>query len=102
MCSTEVFIREDLVYDKNNNELIGFTDLGDVNNHLVAYEKCINEDTFPKLVNSMLAFMVCSLFTLMKYPYVQFPCANVSDDLLFAPIWEAVYTCRLERCGFKV
>ena len=56
----EMFVREDLVYDKNNDELIGFTDLGDVNNHLVAYEKCINEDTFPKLANSMLVFMVCS------------------------------------------
>ena len=96
----EMFIREDLVYDKHNDELVGFTDLGDVNNHLVAYEKCINEDTFPKLANSMLVFMVCSLFASMKYPYVQFPCANVSGDLLFAPIWEAVY--RLERCGFKV
>ncbi|KAL5500013.1 hypothetical protein EMCRGX_G011503 [Ephydatia muelleri] len=96
----EMFIREDLVYDKTNDELIGFTDLGDINNHLVAYEKCLNEDTCPTVANSMLVFMVCSFFTQMKYPYVQFPCANVSGDLLFAPIWEAVF--RLERCGFKV
>eukprot|EP00731_Ephydatia_muelleri_P011895 Em0006g789a len=95
-----MFIREDLVYDKTNDELIGFTDLGDINNHLVAYEKCLNEDTCPTVANSMLVFMVCSFFTQMKYPYVQFPCANVSGDLLFAPIWEAVF--RLERCGFKV
>ena len=91
----EMFIREDLVYDKTNDELIGFTDLGDINNHLVAYEKCLNEDTCPTVANSMLVFMVCSFFTQMKYPYVQFPCANVSGDLLFAPIWEAVF--RLER-----
>lgn len=96
----EMFIREDLVYDKNNDELIGFTDLGNVNNHLIAYENSLDEENHPKLANSMLVFMVCSLFTSMKYPYVQFPCANVSGDLLFAPIWEAVY--RLERCGFKV
>ena len=96
----EMFIRGDLVYDKTNDELIGFTDLGDINNHLVAYEKCLNEDTCPTVANSMLVFMVCSFFTQMKYPYVQFPCANVSGDLLFAPIWEAVF--RLERCGFKV
>ena len=40
MCSTgvidEMFIREDFVNDKNNDELIGFTELGDVNDHLVA------------------------------------------------------------------
>ena len=96
----EMFIREDLVYDKTNDELIGFTDLGDINNHLVAYENCLNEDTCPTVANSMLVFMVCSFFTQIKYPYVHFPCANVSGDLLFAPIWEAVF--RLERCGFKV
>lgn len=79
----EMFIREDLVYDKNNDELIGFTDLGDVNNNLVAYKKSNNEDTFPKLANSMLVFMVCSLFTSMKYPYVQFPCTNVSGGRLY-------------------
>ena len=50
----EMFIREDLVYDKTNDELIGFTDLGDINNHLVAYEKCLNEDTCPTVANSML------------------------------------------------
>eukprot|EP00731_Ephydatia_muelleri_P006390 Em0003g638a len=61
----EMFIREDLVYDKNNDELIGFTDLGDINNHLVAYEKSIKEDTAPELANSMLVFMVT--YFLLQY-----------------------------------
>ena len=30
----------------------------------------------------------------------QFPCKNVTGDLLFDQFWEVVY--RLERCGFKV
>ena len=32
----EMHIREDLVYDKHTGELIGFTNLGDIANHLLA------------------------------------------------------------------
>ena len=48
----------------------------------------------------MMVFMVRGLFSSVKFPYAQFPCAAVSGDLLYDPFWEAV--CRLERCGFKV
>lgn len=30
----EVKIKEDLVYDKNSNKIIGFVDMGEVNNEL--------------------------------------------------------------------
>jgi len=40
----EMHVREDLVYDKHEGELIGFTNLGDINDHLDAYEKAFSGD----------------------------------------------------------
>ena len=33
----EIYICEGVVYDKHNGRIIGFTDLGDITNHLVTY-----------------------------------------------------------------
>ena len=98
----EMYIREDLVYNKYTGKMIGFTDLGNINNHLLSFERMINEDevTAKPLAKSILAIMVKGLFTSLKFPYVHFPCVNISGDMLFDPFWKAVY--RLERIGFKV
>ena len=45
----EMKIREDLVYDKCTDELIGFTDLGDINNHLLQFEKSLQDQQTPTL-----------------------------------------------------
>lgn len=98
----EMHIKENLVYEKHSGSLIGFTNLGDVNNHLLSFEREVDHmslDNMP-LAKSMMTFMVRGLFTSLQFPYAQFPCANISGELLFDPFWEAVY--RLERCGFKV
>ena len=98
----EMYIREDLVYNKHTGKMIGFTDLGNINNHLLLFERMINEEqvTAKPLAKSILAIMVKGLFTSLKFPYAHFPCVNISGDMLFDPFWKAVY--RLERMGFKV
>ena len=48
----------------------------------------------------MLVLMVRGLFSSLNFPYVQFPCNEVSGNQLYDPFWEAVG--RLERCGFYV
>ena len=95
----EISVREDLVYDKHSDELIGFTDIGNINNHLLAFERSIDESV-PVLADSMLIFMVRGLFLKLQFPYAMFPCKDLVGDLLFTPIWEAVF--RLEKCGFQV
>ena len=98
----EMHIKENLVYEKHTGTLIGFTYLGEVNEHLLKFEHEVNKispDDKP-LAKSMMTFMVRGLFTSLQFPYAQFPCASISGELLFDPFWEAVY--RLERCGFKV
>ena len=55
----EVHIKNELVYDKHSGVLIGFENLGDINNHLLQYEAAISSDSSPRqLAKSMLVLMV--------------------------------------------
>ena len=82
--------------------VIGFTNLGEVNSHLEAYETSLSRSTqsVPSPATSMLVFMVRGLFSTLQFPYAQFPYCALSGDQLFEPFWERVS--RLERIGFKV
>jgi hypothetical protein len=98
----EIHIKESLVYDKHSGRMIGYVDLGEVNNHLLEFEKSIEQDDNAStgLANSMLVMMVRGLFSSLRFPYIQFPCTNLSGELMFRPFWQTVY--RLERIGIKV
>ena len=98
----EMHIKEGLVYDKHTGRMIGFVELGDINNHLLDFEKYVENEsteTMP-LASSVMVMMLKGLFTPFRYPYAHFPCASITGDLLFQPFWEAVY--HLERMEFKV
>ena len=99
----EMHIREGLVYNKHTGRMVGFVNLGDVNNHLLAFERSMdgkNSAADNVLATTVMAMMVKGLFTPLQFPYAQFACANVTGDLMFQPFWKAVY--HLERMGFKV
>ena len=53
-------IKEDLVFDKHSGMMIGFTDLGDINMHLLQCEESMKKDNAPKpqIAKSMMVFMV--------------------------------------------
>ena len=68
--------------------LIGFTNIGDVNSHIEAFERSLEGEEFEvnhQLADHMLVLMVRGLFNTLEFPYVQFPCTD-----------------RLECCGFRV
>ena len=98
----EIHVREDLVYDKHTGELVGFANLGDINQHLLAFEQSLSDRNSHDrpLAKTMMVFMVRGLFSKLHFPYVQFPCSSVSCDLLLQLLWEAVG--RIETCGLKV
>lgn len=102
MLIDEVYLKEDLVYDKETGSLLGFVNLGDINAHLTAFERSVSQDTSPteSLAKSMMVFMVQGLLSSLSFPYAQWPCRKVTGQLLFNPFWDAIY--RLERMGFKV
>lgn len=96
-----MYIREGLVYSKHNGKLVGFVNLGEVNDHLLEFERSIEDSGREKeLAKTMMTFMVRGIFTSLRFPYAQFPCNKVTGELLYLPFWEAVY--RLERLGLKV
>ena len=90
--------REDLVYDKNTGSLIGYTDLGEVNNHLLAFERRFDDPV--ESAKSMLTFMAKRLFTNLKFLYVQFASTKLTGDSLFQLFWEVVIL--FERIGLNV
>ena len=98
----EMHIREDLVFDKHTGAMIGFTNLGDINDHLLQFEQSVMDSSPapPKLAKTMMVLMVRGLFSKLQFAYAQFPCAGLSGHLLYKPFWEAVG--RLENCGLKV
>ena len=67
-----MYIKEDLVYEKHEGVLVGFVDLGSVNNHLLTFEPSLDTDTneYIALAKSVMTFMVRGLFTSLRYPYM--------------------------------
>ena len=55
----EVYTKEDLVYMKHERVLVGFVDLGSVNNHLLTFEPSIDTDTNESIAfaKSVMTFM---------------------------------------------
>jgi hypothetical protein len=84
----EVHIRADLGVCPNMNlikarvhmgELVGFCNLGDINNHLLEVERSTEEEAKqPELAKSMLVFMVRGLFGPLKFPYDQYSTIKTS------------------------
>ena len=82
MVFDEVKIKEDLVYDKYNSTIIGFVNVGHINNHLLAFEEqqqksSSNEKPHARVATHMLVFMVRGIFSDLKFPYGQFPCSSL-------------------------
>ena len=102
MLLDEMHLKEDLVFDKHTGCLTGFCDLGDINTHLLKFESEVEggKPADQVLAKSMMVFMIRGLFTSLQFPYAQFPCTDISGDLLYEPFWEAVR--RVENYGLKV
>ena len=96
----EMHIREDLIFDRHSGELIGYANLGDINNHLIVFEQSINDEVKQRFAKTMLVFMVRGMFSKLQFAYVQFPAVDLTGDLMYEPFWEAVG--RIENCGLKV
>ena len=85
----EVKVKEDLVYDKNTAEIIGFTNLSHIKNQLSELERS-EKGLQPTIATNMLVFMVRGLFLDLEYPYAQFPCASLSAEELFPIVWGCI------------
>ena len=100
----EMKIKEDLVYDKNTCDIIGYIDLGEVNGQLSSLgRKLVHSVDFKPeehVADHMLLFMVRGLFTDLEFPYAQYATQTASGTELFAVVWDVVRN--LESCDLRV
>ena len=66
-------IREGLVF-KNDANLIGFVDVGDLNNSMKAFQaKLSGNDTEEAVADHMLTIMIQGIFIKLTFPLASFP-----------------------------
>ena len=93
----EMKVKEGLVYNKTSGEIVGFTDIGDINQQLLRLEQ---ESDHPPVAKHILVLMVRGLTFKLEFPYAHFGTRSITGDLIHPIVWEAVR--RLEASELKV
>ena len=88
-----------IVYNKHDCRVVGFVDIGDVNNIMSEFEQSLDGSP-PPLAKQMLVFMVHGIFLRLNFPYAQFATRDLSADVLFPMVWQIIRS--LEFARFKV
>ena len=97
----EVKVKDGIVYDQHTCQVIGFTNFGDINSHLLAFEQSLHTDELqPSVAKYMLVFMVRGVIIPLEFPYAQYPTTGITADLLFPVAWEVMR--HLECAGLQV
>ena len=96
----EMKIKSGLVYRKSSGRVIGFTELGDMNNELNEFEKCMTDNKPKELGTYVLCFMVSGLVKRLCFPVGYFSSQGFDSAQLFPIVWQAIRV--LETVGFQV
>lgn len=100
----EMKIKSDLVFNKNTGELVGFTNLSQVNQDIEEIVSRLQSSSTihtTLLAKKMLAFMVRPIFKpSIAFTIAAFPTRDLSRSQLFPLVWEVVES--LEFSGFPV
>ena len=95
----EIYIQEDLVYDRHSSRLIGFVNLGAVDKQVSELETAALNSS-PVIATRILTLMVRGIFDSLHFPLANFPTVGLKGVSLYDILWEAVE--HLERCDFIV
>ena len=97
----EMKVKESLVFDKNQTRVIGFVDIGGVNNQLANLEReFASNQQHPPIATHILVLMVRGIFTGHRFSYAHFPTTTCRAEHIFEIMWEAVE--RIEHQKLKV
>ena len=111
LCYDEMQIKSNLVYKKSTGQMIGFTEMGDVNEEFRSFkenvEKVDNETSSSDSVHlersfatHVIVYMVRGIFTGLAYPFGYFASTGFSAAQLYPCTMEA--TRILTAIGFRV
>ena len=93
---------------KTHCTLIGFTDFGEVNEHLLRFKLQINATSAmmdDKPLAKSMTFIVWRVFTSLQTPYAQFPCASISVCCFWALLRSSAPSGKMwlqSKCGYFV
>lgn len=66
-------IQEGLVFDSSCGEIVGYVDVGDINNKITSLEQRLNSADDPIVADHMLAIMVRGIFIKLDFTLGSFP-----------------------------
>ena len=92
----EIRVKSGLVYSRQTGELVGFTDLGTLNNELLK----LTEGLQPQEATYMVAFMIRGTCASYKAVVGHYPTQKTTGYHLYNLVWNVVYW--LEYAGFNV
>ena len=96
----ELKIKSGLVYSKSSGRVIGFTELGDMNDELNEFERHMTDNKPKELATYVLCFMVRGLVKRLCFPVGYFSSRGFDSAQLFPTAWQAIRV--LETVGFQV
>ena len=96
----EMHIKSGLVFSRSSGKLVGFTDMGDINNELDEFNRNIDGCREPELATHILTFMARGLHKRFNFPIGYFSSKGFDSDQLFPVVWQAVEV--MEMNGMKV
>ena len=101
----EIKVKSGLVYKAKTGKLIGYTDLGTVNNELMEFSRRITSTSegktaAPEIATHVLSVMVRGIFSPLHTSIAWFPTSTATGDQLYQIIWDGVEV--LESVGFHV
>jgi len=101
ICFDEMQIKSDLVYRKSTGQLIGFTELGEVNDEIRQFEENLNSENLrTDFATHVLVYMARGIFSRLCYPFAYYASCGFSSSQLFSCTLNAVSA--LERLSFIV
>ena len=100
----EMKIKSGLVFNKNSGELVGFSNLGEVNEDIDKIVSRIKDDSpyTPLLAKKMLAFMVRPVHKpSLAFTIAAYPTTDISGSQLFPIAWEVIEALELNKINFQ-
>ena len=96
----EMKIKNGLVYSQRSGKICGFTEMGDLNDEILRFERDVNKDDDPVMATYVMVFMIRGLFSPLKKSVAWYPCTGFTSSQIFHCMWEVVE--RVEYAGFHV
>ena len=100
----EMKIKSGLIFCKSTGKLVGFSEIGDINDVTSGFERTVREEktsaSEPSLARYVIVFMVRGIFSSLCYPFGYFASEGFKSDQIYHCAWEAIRI--LEAIGLKV